>query len=200
MQLLRQFKGWLGQIFPLNNSNLDSKTERLKTPPTFKSRQSQQIVKSRPLSLEDRYQIVKDTREVEAVFSNLTTVLVDLIDSLSSAARTQSSSPVILRQIGVTSDRRPYVFMKPMSRTGWLFEMGPAGWRISHAEQIISREMFMRSQMEPWDVVTIWVDPKGEGLTRVQSHRFGRDLMIVSEYERRLCESMRDVISRGYDH
>ena len=200
MQLLRQFKGWIGQIFPLNNSDLDSKTERSKTTPTFKSLQSQQLVKSRPLSLEDRYQIVKDTREVEAVFSNLTTVLVDLIDSLSSAARTEGSSPVILRQIGVTSDRRPYVFMKPMSRAGWLIEMGPAGWRISNAEQIISREMFIRSQMEPWDVVTIWVDPRGEGLTRVQSQRFGRDLMIVSEYERRLCESMRDVISRGYDH
>jgi hypothetical protein len=200
MQLLRQFKGWLGQIFPLNNSNLDSKTERSKTTPTFKSLQTQQLVKSRPLSLEDRYQIVKDTREVETVFSNLTNVLVDLSDSLSSAARTQGSSPVILRQIGVTSDRRPYVFMKPMSRSGWLFEMGPAGWRISNAEQIISREMFMRSHMEPWDVVTIWVDPKGEGLTRVQSQRFGRDLMIVSEYERRLCESMRDLFSRGYDH
>lgn len=200
MQLLRQFKGWLGEIFPLNNGNLDSKTGHSKIPASFNARRSQQLVKSRPLSLEDRYQIVKDTREVEVVFSNLTTALVDLCDSLSSAARTQSSRPVVLRQIGVTSDRRPYVFMKPMSRSGWLFEMGPAGWRISNAEQIISREMFMRSQMEPWDVVTIWVDPKGEGLTRVQSQRFGRDLMIVSEYERRLCESMRDLISCGYDH
>ena len=200
MQLLRQFKGWLGEIFPLNNGNLDSKMGHSKIPSAFNVRRSQQLVKSRPLSLEDRYQIVKDTREVEAVFSNLTTALVDLSDSLSSAARTQGSSPVVLRQIGVTSDRRPYVFMKPMSRPGWLFEMGPAGWRIGNAEQIISREMFMRSHMEPWDVVTVWVDPKGEGLTRVQSQRFGRDLMIVSEYERRLCEAMRDVISRGYDH
>ncbi len=200
MQLLRQFKGWLGQIFPMNNSNLDSKPERANTSTGLKARQSQQLVKSRPLSLEDRYQIIKDPREVEAVFSNLTSALVDLSDSLSSAARAQGSGAVVLRQIGVTSDRRPYVFMKPMSRPGWLFEMGPAGWRISNAEQIISREMFMRSHMEPWDVVTIWVDPKGEGLTRVQSQRFGRDLMIVSEYERRVCESMRDTFTRSYDH
>jgi hypothetical protein len=200
MQLLRQFKGWLGRRFPLNNSNLDSTTERSQTSARFKSDPSQQLVKSRPLSLEDRYQIIKDPREVEAVFSKLTAALVDLSDSLSSAARAGGSSPVVLRQIGVTGDRRPYVFMKPMSRPGWLFEMGPAGWRISNAEQIISREMFMRSHMEPWDVVTIWVDPRGEGLTRVQSQRFGRDLMIISEYERRVCESMRDLFNHGSDH
>lgn len=200
MQFLRQVKGWLRQIFTINNNYLESSAESSTTPRSFKSRQSQQLVKSKPLSLEDRYQIIKDTREVEAVFSKLTSALVDLGDSLSSSARAQGSNPVVLRQLGVTDDRRPYVFMKPMSRPGWLFEMGPVGWRVSNAEQIISRDMFMRSHMEPWDVVSIWVDPKGEGLTRVQSQRFGRDLMIISEYERRVCESMRDIFLHGSGH
>ena len=58
----------------------------------------------------------------------------------------------------------------------------------------------MRSHDDPWDVATVWKDPKGVGLTRVQSQRFGRELMTVSEYERRVYDAIKDLFATGSDH
>lgn len=200
MQLMKRLKSWANDIFPINNRSLD---EHLNAPGRAhqgRLRQDLGIVKSRPMFLEDRYQIVQNRGEIELIFDQLRERLVGLCDSISSASRTQGSGRVVLRQVGVTNDQRPYIFMKPMSESGWLFEMGPAGWRVSQAEQIISREMFMRSHNDPWDVVTVWKDPKGVGLTRVQSQRFGRELMTVSEYERRVYDAINEIFVGGSNH
>jgi hypothetical protein len=200
MQLMKRLKNWANEVFPINNGSLESQSKAAFDARLGRSRQDLGLVKSRPMFLEDRYQIVQNRGEIETIFDQLREKLVGLCDAVSSASRAQGSGRVVLRQVGMTNDRRPYLFMKPMSESGWLFEMAPAGWRVSQAEQIISREMFMRSHDDPWDVATVWKDPKGVGLTRVQSQRFGRELMTVSEYERRVYDAIKDLVASGSDN
>jgi hypothetical protein len=200
MQLMKRLKNWANEVFPINNGSLESQSKAVFDARLGRSRQDLGLVKSRPMFLEDRYQIVQNRGEIETIFDQLREKLVGLCDAVSSASRAQGSGRVVLRQVGMTNDRRPYLFMKPMSESGWLFEMAPAGWRVSQAEQIISREMFMRSHDDPWDVATVWKDPKGVGLTRVQSQRFGRELMTVSEYERRVYDAIKDIVASGSDN
>lgn len=200
MQLMKRLKNWANEVFPINNGSLESQSKAVFDARLDRSRQDLGLVKSRPMFLEDRYQIVQNRGEIETIFDQLREKLVGLCDAVSSASRAQGSGRVVLRQVGMTNDRRPYLFMKPMSESGWLFEMAPAGWRVSQAEQIISREMFMRSHDDPWDVATVWKDPKGVGLTRVQSQRFGRELMTVSEYERRVYDAIKDLVASGSDN
>lgn len=197
---MKRLKNWANEVFPINNGSLESQSKAVFDARLGRSRQDLGLVKSRPMFLEDRYQIVQNRGEIETIFDQLREKLVGLCDAVSSASRAQGSGRVVLRQVGMTNDRRPYLFMKPMSESGWLFEMAPAGWRVSQAEQIISREMFMRSHDDPWDVATVWKDPKGVGLTRVQSQRFGRELMTVSEYERRVYDAIKDIVASGSDN
>lgn len=200
MELMKRLKNWANDVFPINNRSLEGQSKAAPEAGRGRSRQDLGLVKSRPMFLEDRYQIVQNRGEIETIFDQLREKLVGLCDTVSSASRAQGSGRVVLRQVGMTNDRRPYLFIKPMSESGWLFEMAPAGWRVSQAEQIISREMFMRSHDDPWDVATVWKDPKGVGLTRVQSQRFGRELMTVSEYERRVYDAIKDLFATGSDH
>ncbi len=197
---MKRLKNWANEVFPINNGSLESQSKAVFDARLGRSRQDLGLVKSRPMFLEDRYQIVQNRGEIETIFDQLREKLVGLCDAVSSASRAHGSGRVVLRQVGMTNDRRPYLFMKPMSESGWLFEMAPAGWRVSQAEQIISREMFMRSHDDPWDVATVWKDPKGVGLTRVQSQRFGRELMTVSEYERRVYDAIKDIVASGSDN
>lgn len=202
MDLFGRIKEWVRNVFPFNNSDLGFlnqayKRTRLRT---RKIDVTPALVKSKPLTLEERYRIVEDQREVESIFKQMTSPLMSMCDEFSTQARAQGSGRVILRQIGLTDDQRSYLFMKPMSEPGWLIEMGPAGWRVSHAEQIVNRDMFMRSHQDPWDVATIWRDPRGEGLTRIRSVRFGHELMTINEYERRLSAAFREIFIAGQVH
>lgn len=197
MELMKRLKRWSTGLLPINNPSLEQVDKGGRPNLGGRVRQDLGPIKTRPLFLEDRYQIVQSSGEIELIFAQLAERLIGVCDALSSASRAQGAGRVVLRQIGVTNERRPYLFMKPMSESGWLIETGPAGWRVSQAEQIISRELFMRRQADAWDVATVWKDPRGEGLTRVQSQRFGRELMTVSEYERRLCDSLKEIFTMG---
>jgi len=195
MNVLTKASEWLKKRFKVSeNSLLNRKAyDRSRVPSATQSA----LVKDRPLSLEERYRVVDDPRAVETVFKRLAAPLMELCDAVSTEARRQNSGRVVLRELGNTDDRRSYVFMKPMNEYGWLMERGGAGWRVSRAEKIIGAEMFMRSSADPWDLVTLWQDPKGEGLMRVKSQRFGHELMTVTEYERRLTDALRDVFASG---
>ena len=200
MEMFLRLRSWAKGLISFNNKRLMAGRPPLESLPRSRSRTDYELIKSRPLSLEDRYQLVRDLRDVEGVFGSLTQELLNLSDSVSSAARAQGSGRVVLTQLGQTDDRRPYIFLKPMSESGWLVELEPAGWRISRAEQIVSRGIFMRSDNDAWDVATVWTDPEGEGLTRIRSQRLGRELMTVGEYERRICHSIREIFTYGQRH
>ena len=195
MDIFKQLTEWFRNAYSGNNVCVLSPKRK-----AYDRSLASPIVKNRPQSLEERYRILEDQRQVEVIFKRLAVPLLDLCDQISAAARGNPEARVVLRELGTTDDRRSYVFMKPMSEHGWLMERGGAGWRISRAEKIIGQSMFMRSHQDPWDVVTVWHDPQGDGLNRVRSQRFGRELLTMSEYERRLADALRDVFNTGSSH
>jgi hypothetical protein len=185
---------WLRSNIKINNYKW-MRTKKA-TSPAAASKSSQALVKDRPLSMEERYRIVDDGRDAETVFKRLAAPLMDVCDQISFVEREKPQGRVVLRELGNTADRRGYLFMKALNDYGWLVERAGAGWRISRAEKIIGQDMFLRSSDDPWDVATVWFDPKGEGMRRVRSSRFGGDLMSITEYERRLVEAMRSQLSQ----
>lgn len=196
MEFLKRFNELFQRSIPFRqNSGLP--TVRSESLP---SSRSDFLIKSRPKTLEERYRIVEDERTVESIFKRVAAPLLGICDSLSTEARNHGGRRAVLRELGTTEDRRSYLFMKTMNEYGWLMERNGAGWRISRAEKIVGQSLFMRSHQDPWDLVTIWNDPQGECLTRVRSMRFGQELMTLSEYERRLGESFRDILSAGSEN
>lgn len=161
---------------------------------------SANIIKSRRPTLAERYRLISDEPKVEGVFKELAIHLVQLCDEISGQARGSGASRMVFRELGSTDDRRSYLFMKPMNEHGLLMERNGAGWRISLAEKIVGQSLFLRSDQDPWDVVTIWADPVGECLTRVRSLRFGQELMTLAEYERRLSDGLRNIFTTGSGH
>jgi hypothetical protein len=195
MDILKTVRGWLQGGAPRGpDEGVDGSTlpiSRGSAPSLMKSRQQ---------TLEARYRVLEDQPQVETIFKRLAEPIIELCDTLSASARGISGGRVILRELGTTDDRRSYVFMKPMSEYGWLMERSGAGWRTSRAEKIIGDRVFMRSHQDPWDMVTVWIDPQGEGLTRVRSQRFGGELLTIQEYWRRLSEALTEVFTLGGEH
>lgn len=165
-----------------------------------KRRPHRELVVNRPSLSMDRYQINDNERQVDEVFGRMVGGLMELCDSLSMNARRGKDGQVVLREQGSTEDGRNYIFMKPMNQHGWLMEKSRTGWRISRAEKIVGQNLFLRSNEDPWDVATLWSDPTGERLMRISSSRFGRDLLSISEYERRLAEAIKELLVRGALH
>jgi hypothetical protein len=193
MEFLRRLTDFLKTANPFRqNGGLDPSR------PSGRSQEfGRKLVHSKPLSADDRYRINDNERQVEEVFRRVVGTLVELCDQLSAEARRGLSGNFILREQGTTEDRRAYLFMKPMNEYGWLMEKSSAGWRISRADKIVGQNLFLRSNEDPWDIVTLWGDPLGERLMRVRSLRFGKDLLSISEYERRLVEASRELLNRG---
>ena len=193
MDIFKTVGEWLSGVLPGDSSSeaVGRSTKRSSTSDVMKSRQQ---------TLEMRYKILEDQPQVETIFKRLAVPLLELCDTLSSSARVNGGGKVILRELGTTDDRRSYVYMKPMSEYGWLMERSGAGWRTSRAEKIIGDSVFMRSHQDPWDVVTVWTDPNGEGLMRIRSQRFGGELLSMPEYWRRLSESFVDIFTGGQEH
>ena len=183
----------------LQRANPFRQNEGLEPKPSHPARQfnGRDLVVSKPLPVADRYRINADPRAVEDLFSRIVGRLMELSDRLSMDARRGLPGNVILREQGSTEDGRSYLFMKPMNEHGWLIEKSRTGWRISRAEKIVGQNLFLRSNEDPWDLVTLWSDPKGQLLNRVRSERFGNELLTVSEYERRLMEATQVLLSHG---
>ena len=145
-----------------------------------------ELVKQRPVHLEQRYTVQDNERRVDEVFSSMRASLITMTDEISDAARRGLRGKIVFRETGKTSEGRGFAFFKPMSDYGWLVERTGAGWRISRAEKIIDREMFLRSNSEPWDVAILYEDPAGQGQPRVKSSRFGNTLMALPVYQEKL--------------
>jgi hypothetical protein len=148
----------------------------------------------------DRYRVMANDSSLGDVFERLVGSLCQLCDQLSMQRRRGLGGAIILCEQGTTSDGRLFLFMKPLSEHGWLLERSSAGWRMSRADKIVGQHLFLRSNEDPWEVATLWGDSRGELLVRVGSLRFGKDLLVLSEYERRLIESMTEVLTLGAKH
>lgn len=172
-------------------------------------------VRPRPLSLEDRYRPMVETRDLDDIFLRLRQNLYGAADDLvamheplrqsrrgpvqrrdlSPAAtavnRQAGPAKVILREAGRLGGQRAYFYLKPLNETGWLFERSGAGWVVSRAEKIVGRDTFLR-QGEPWDIVSLHEAVDGQGTIRVNSRRVGAELVPFSVYETKLNEAIFD--------
>lgn len=145
------------------------------------------LVQQRPPQMEDQWGVLEDTKHVDAIFTGLKKKLFEDSDELSAKARRgEDRGKTVFREAGKTSEGRGYLFFKPFNDYGWLVERSGAGWRISRAEKIISQQMFLRSNSDPWDVAVLFSDPKRSEFVRVKSRRFGDTLMSMAVYEQRL--------------
>lgn len=154
-----------------------------------RTREVPELVHARPAHLEDRYGVVDDKKQLDAIFAGLRDKLFEDSEALSAAARRGDGGKTVFRESGKTSDGRGYIFFKPLNDYGWLVERSGAGWRVSRAEKIISQQMFLRSNSDPWDVAVLYTDPKRSDIVRVNSQRFGQTLMSMAVYEQRMRES-----------
>lgn len=150
----------------------------------------QALVKSRPLSLRERYCEMADDETVETFFRRLQHRVYREVDRYN--AHDKVGAKVhrrILRETGRLNDRRPFFFVQPVNEAGWLFEKGTHGWRISRAQRIVSQQTFMR-QHESWDVVTLHTCSGGGGPPRVDSLKFKTDLVSYAVYEQQLLDAL----------
>ncbi|MCX6125942.1 MAG: hypothetical protein NTV34_14515 [Proteobacteria bacterium] len=172
----------LGRVRPLSTKAVPSASKTGLRAPAV-------LVKDRPVHFEERYAVANSAREIDEAFGCLRKKLFRECEAISSEARQSGSGRIILREQGTTSEGRLFLFFKPFSDFGWLIERSGAGWRVSRAEKIVSQQMFLRSHADPWDVVLMYQDPKGEGSQRVKSHRFGNTLMSLVVYEQKMSDA-----------
>lgn len=156
-----------------------------------KTRGQRELVIARPQHLQDRYAVVNDGRVIDDAFTSLKEKLFGDCEALSAAARRGDGGKTIYRETGKTSEGRAFAFFKPFNDYGWLMERSGAGWRISRAEKIVTQQMFLRSNNDPWDVAVLHADPERRGIVRVSSQRFGQTLMSLAVYEQRMRDAFR---------
>jgi hypothetical protein len=169
--------------------SLNTSMERRNTPNITKQRivgATKELVKPRPPGLEERYALCDSNQKVEDSFRRLRELLFEVSDALSSKARNREGGTIVTKEIGKTNEGRPFLYFKPFSDFGWLVEKTGPGWRISRAEKIVSDQIFLRGQGDPWDQVLLYEDPLGVGSLRIKSQRFGKELMTASVYEERM--------------
>ncbi|MCX6119489.1 MAG: hypothetical protein NT027_18280 [Proteobacteria bacterium] len=153
-----------------------------------------ELVKNRPAGLEERYVLCESSELVDEVFKKLRSALFEECDSLSVKARNSQGGTIVVREIGKTSEGRPFMYFKPFNDFGWLVEKSGPGWRVSRAEKIVKDQMFLRSQSDPWDLVMVFEDPQGVGSVRIKSQRFGGSLLAVPVYELKMRESFGNLL------
>lgn len=142
----------------------------------------QRLVKSRPLSLEQRYQLLTDEPLADDVFRRIQKRLFEAIDR-----HHAEGGPTIFRESGRLAPGRPYFFVKPQDATGWLFERSGPGWVVTPAEKIVSRDLFLRAT-EAIDLAQIYVAPAAS--PRVKSRTDGESLLALSVYESRVLNQL----------
>jgi hypothetical protein len=138
----------------------------------------QSLVKSRPQSLEQRYELLDHDELADEIFLRLKARIFD--------ATPQAG---YLREAGRIAPGRPYFYLKPLGAKGFLFERSGKGWVVTPAEKIVGRDLFLRDP-EPLDVVSLFLAKDRVAFPRVKSARGGDALLAFSVYEQRLLNQI----------
>lgn len=142
------------------------------------------LMKSRPATLEQRYRLLDHGELADEIFSRLKRRVTDAV-----FAQQMSGKASALVEAGKLSPGRPYFFLKPLGRQGWLFERSGAGWVVARAEKIVAQDLFLRDGA-PVDSVSLFIAPDQAGYPRVRSSTLGGDLLSLAVYEQRLLAQM----------
>lgn len=142
-------------------------------------------VKNRPLHLATReYQPLSDVRAVDPYFERLRRAVFR-----ETLTRGRGETPRFRAEHGRLSEKRPYFYLAPWNRSGFLFELQPSGWVIVEADKIVATDTFLR-RYEAWDVVTLLRPNDDQALVRLVSRRFGGEALSFPVYEDMLCRAL----------
>lgn len=159
------------------------------------------LVKPRPLSVQERYLLLEDQEQLDEIFIKIRDHIYGAIDEVQQSNVNQFQAPVIYREKGKFPSNRPYFYLKPFNKTGWLFERSGTGWLISRAEKIIGRDLFLRAQ-DPWDTVAVYSflnnqsqeissgRETGKGYPRVSSRQMGQELISLLVYKQKIINTL----------
>lgn len=160
------------------------------------------LVVDRPATLEQRYELIERDDLLDEVFRRLQRQVYTTLDRRTAGVQERLRGPAVLREAGrlAVSDRsgsadprhgqaRPYFYLKPQNRPGWLFERSGSGWTLSQAEKIVAQNLFLR-QGPALDVVTLHLARDRLAYPRVRSALFGNDLLSFAVYEQKLMEHL----------
>ncbi len=143
------------------------------------------LVKSRPSSLFDRYEVLTLDDLGDEVFHKLRREMFQRIDG--------EKNQTIFREYGKIAPGRPYFYLKPPGGKGLLFERSGSGWVLTFAEKIVAQDLFVREQT-PLDQVVLYMAKDQALLPRVMSTREGDELVAFKVYEQHLFEAVKRVM------
>lgn len=147
------------------------------------------LVVDRPATLEQRYELVDREELADEVFKRLQRHIYGALATREREGDGGSRAKTIFREAGRLAPGRPYFYLKPQDRPGWLVERSGMGWVVSQAEKIVDRDLFLR-RGEPVDSVSLYVATDRPAFPRVRSPLFGTDLLAFAVYEQRLLERL----------
>ena len=142
------------------------------------------------------YQMAEDQTDINEAFATLKTHIYDHTKGEKVDYARNPQLPAMFWEAGKLSPGRPYFFVKPQNRRGWLIERSGNGWAISRSEKILDRDLFLRDY-DPWDIVTVYEHEAGTGV-KVSSIRRGGELLGVTAYQRMLTDAiMKDAVGQA---
>ena len=140
------------------------------------------LIKSRPQSLEHRYELISTSTEAAYMFERVRKLIFTAIDI---RHHQQPKRASFFKEYGKMEAGRRFFFIKPPGQSGWLFETTPKGWVISKADKIVHQGMFLR-EGDAVDHVNLYQAGGRQDFVRVVSKSFGSDLLSMTVYEQKL--------------
>lgn len=148
--------------------------------------QRQALTKSRPRTIEQRYELLAHDGVADALFERLKRHVYQDLDA---RARANPRAPLVWREAGRIAPNRHYFFLKSPGETGWLFERNGTGWVIARAEKIAARDLFLRRD-GAHDRALLFLAKDEGAFPRIRSPLFGDSLLPFAVYEQKLLEKL----------
>ena len=140
------------------------------------------LMKDRPESWNDDFEVSKDREQVLKKFKKLSKSLFEEFKGVN-----EKSNLGTWRESGHFNTDRGYFFVQPFNCSGFLFEEVESGWQLSLAEKIVRQGTFVKSS-QVIDHVRVYKNEAG--LTRVSSEWMGMDKVSMSVYQQRFNKLM----------
>lgn len=145
------------------------------------------LIKSRPLTLEQKYAHLASEERCEEQFFRLKEHIYRHLNTSvrpQVTAKAWASTPKYIREAGRLASNRPYFYLQPLNQDGLLFERTTHGWMVCKARKVIESSSFLRAY-EDWDHVTL--HESSDGHVRLSSVRLGFKLVSILVYQEKLC-------------
>ncbi len=144
------------------------------------------LIKARPRTLEQRYELLEHDELADALFERLRRHVYQELDA---RARANPRAKAVWREAGRIAPKRHYFYLKSPGETGVLFERSGAGWVIAPCEKIAARDLFLR-QGGTKDHALLYFARDSDAVPRVKSPLFGDGLSPFSVYEQKLLAKL----------